>query len=76
MRKAGLRFVGTAAFIVAMAACGSPSQSGDLPEITSESEEGGFRDLVFRAQGRVQHPDGSQSIRVYGRHEGRSVWRG
>jgi len=68
MRKAGLFFVGAAAFIVAMSAC-----SGDLPDITSESEEGGFCDLVFRVQGRVQHPDGTQSIRAYGRHEGRRV---
>src|SRR5882672_9809627 len=73
MRKAGLLEVGTAVLVAAMAACDSPSRSGDLPEITSESEEGGFCDLVFHVQGRVQHPDGTQSIRARGRHEGRSV---
>ena len=41
------------------------------PEVTSESEEEGFQDLVLNVQQHKQLPDGSQSIRGSGTHKGR-----
>lgn len=43
-----------------------------LPEITSQSEEG-FVDLVFGVQDYRINPDSSQTIKVGGLHEGRTV---
>jgi hypothetical protein len=42
------------------------------PEVTSEAEEG-FHDLVFYIQEHKRLPDGSQSIRGSGIHQGRRV---
>jgi len=42
------------------------------PEVTSE-EEAGFHDLVFYLQEHKLLPDGSQSIRVSGKHKGRPL---
>ncbi len=44
----------------------------NLPEITSESEEG-LVDLVFRVQEYKRLADGSQSIKAAGLHRGRKV---
>jgi hypothetical protein len=42
------------------------------PEVTSEQEEG-FRDLVFHIEEHKRLPDGSQSIRGRGTHNGRPL---
>lgn len=42
------------------------------PEVTSEAEEG-FHDLLFYIQDFKRLPDGSQSIRVLGKHKGRQL---
>src|SRR5205823_14144836 len=45
---------------------------GDVPEITSENEEG-FVDLVFAIAEHKSLADGSQSIKAAGRHKGQAV---
>jgi len=45
---------------------------GELPEITSENEEG-FVDLVFAVAEHKTLADGSQSIKAAGRHKGQAV---
>jgi hypothetical protein len=45
----------------------------NLPEITSELEEGGFIDLVFRIQEYQTDKDNSQRLRVAGQYKGRVV---
>lgn len=72
MRNSWLLCVGPTVLLVSMAACAGPSTSS-LPEIMSESEEGGFCDLVFRAQAPVKHPDGTLSVGAYGLDQGRRV---
>lgn len=73
MRNAWLLCVGPTALLVSMAACDGPSTSPSLPEIMSESEEGGFCDLVFRAPGPVRQADGTLPFRAHGLDQGRSV---
>jgi hypothetical protein len=44
-----------------------------VPEIMSESEEGGFVDLVFRIEDCKPLADGSQCIKAVGLHKGQAV---
>jgi hypothetical protein len=43
------------------------------PEVISEEEDGGFRDLVFYIQDYKRLPDGSQSIHCAGTYKGRQL---
>jgi hypothetical protein len=43
------------------------------PEITADSEVGGFVDLTFAIRSHETLPDGSQALQVYGVHQGREV---
>jgi hypothetical protein len=43
------------------------------PEITADSEDGGFVDLGFAIRSQETLPDGSQALHVYGVHHGREV---
>jgi hypothetical protein len=43
------------------------------PEITADSEDGGYVDLVFAIRSHETLPDGSQALRAYGVHQGREV---
>ena len=43
------------------------------PEITADSEDGGFVDLGFAIRSRETLPDGSQVLHAYGVHHGREV---
>jgi len=50
----------------------APAAPAELPEITSENEEG-FVDLVFAITEHSSLPDGTQSIKAAGRHKGQAV---
>jgi hypothetical protein len=49
-----------------------PASPAELPEITSENEEG-FVDLIFAITEHKALADGSQSIKAAGRHKGKDV---
>jgi len=52
--------------------CSAPQGRKELPEITSESEEG-YYDLVFSISGQQRLPDGTQLLRALGVHHGNHV---
>jgi hypothetical protein len=57
---------------LAAIACGGIPVSNQLPEVTSEAEEG-YHDLVFHLRDRTVSADGSQSFRARGLHKNQSV---
>ena len=59
-------------FSLMFGGCVGQPQPEKLPEITSESEEG-FHDLVFYVREHKKLPDGGQTLRAYGMHQGRQV---
>jgi hypothetical protein len=55
-------------------ACSKPQPPTKAPpEITADSEDGGFVDLGFAIRSRETLPDGSHALHAYGVHHGREV---
>jgi hypothetical protein len=56
-----------------LSSCDRPKTSRPLPEVVSNTEEGGFCDLTFSIRDYQSKADGSQELHAYGLHQGREV---